>query len=102
MANLFETFMPSQSLLAIMALLMNHWYDQLGESRSTKVVKSSYDFVIIGGGTSGAVVAARLTENPNIRVLLLDAGGSGNEMSDIPWAARMTLRSKMTHRYVVD
>ena len=98
MANMIETMMSAQTLISFMLLLMNSWYDQLGESRSTKVVQSSYDFVIIGGGTSGAVVAARLTENPNIRVLLLEAGGSGNEMSDIPWAARYTIRSKMTHR----
>jgi ribulose 1,5-bisphosphate synthetase/thiazole synthase len=28
-------------------------------------LKTSYDFVIIGGGTSGLTVADRLTENPN-------------------------------------
>jgi len=34
----------------------------------------TYDYVIAGGGTAGCIVAARLSEDPNVSVCLVEAG----------------------------
>lgn len=49
--------------------------------------KSEYDYIVIGGGSAGAVVSSRLSELKESRVLLMEAGGTENLLSDIPLAA---------------
>ncbi|MFJ2257606.1 GMC family oxidoreductase [Streptomyces sp. NPDC087844] len=50
----------------------------------------TYDYVVIGGGTAGSVIASRLTENPDVTVAVIEGGPSDVDRDDV-----LTLRRWM-------
>lgn len=65
-----------QFCLATLALLRTSLaFDPLGNSYGVAGVNASYDYVVVGGGTAGLAIAARLAEDENVSVAVVEAGG---------------------------
>ena len=70
------------------------------DTEKDSAVGHVYDFIVVGGGTSGSVVAARLSEEPSVSVLLLEAGGDGGSLiSDVPMLNTLLFNGDMDWGY---
>ena len=76
---------------------------RLNQQRLAAVLKSHYDFIVCGSGTSGSVVAARLAADPKAQVLLLEAGGTDEtDLITNPNRWPMTLGSALDWGFVAE
>ncbi|KAJ8515208.1 hypothetical protein ONZ45_g7359 [Pleurotus djamor] len=63
-------------------------YLTLTAERLLARLDTTYDYIIVGGGSAGCVLAARLSEDPSVSVLLIERG-----KVDDTWASRVPLLS---------
>lgn len=66
---------------------------------NTKTIYAEYDFIVVGAGSAGSVIANRLTENPDWNVLLIEAGGDETEISDVPALAAYLQLGRLDWKY---
>lgn len=66
-------------------------------------MSTNFDFIVVGGGSAGAVIAARLSEDPSCRVALIEAGERPPEVERMPVAtAAMQLNPATDWMYTAD
>ncbi|XP_076377771.1 glucose dehydrogenase [FAD, quinone]-like [Megalopta genalis] len=65
-------------------------------------LRDEYDFVVIGAGSAGSVIANRLSENENWSVLLVEAGPNEPEISDMPLATSILELSPLDWQFKIE
>lgn len=63
------------------------------------MLRNEYDFVIVGAGTSGSVLANRLSENKNWNILVIEAGTPESTINFVPLLTPFLVKSTYNWGY---
>ncbi|XP_031786569.1 glucose dehydrogenase [FAD, quinone]-like [Nasonia vitripennis] len=92
------------SMLAFIALVtqyfgQSHVYINPYKENEEYILSQTYDFIVVGAGSAGCVVANRLTEIGNWKVLLLEAGDEEPTVAHVPAFANFLRKSSADWKY---
>ncbi|XP_055302507.1 glucose dehydrogenase [FAD, quinone]-like [Sitodiplosis mosellana] len=93
-ATLLQTFLTAQCSISS----SDKWPRDYGRVALEKGL-GEYDFIVVGAGTSGSVVASRLSEIPFWKVLLIEAGGNPPIESQIPGFVFDLVKTKIDWKF---
>ena len=99
--GIISTTLWAVPLLLLATIVLKNYIYLDPESRviSTQHLYAEYDFIIIGGGSAGAVVANRLSEVTGWSILLIEAGPDENPITDVPSLAAYLQLTNLDWRY---
>ncbi|XP_023247184.1 glucose dehydrogenase [FAD, quinone]-like [Copidosoma floridanum] len=84
--------------LAFLTNYLGYSYDSNFVNRNVKI-DSEYDFIIVGAGSAGCVVANRLSEIKNWKILVLEAGDEEPIIADLPAQEQILYPSSISYSY---
>ncbi|KAJ9588586.1 hypothetical protein L9F63_028113 [Diploptera punctata] len=92
---LFFTTLISSLLQSERELADNQMYPM----DASNFMLDEYDFIVVGAGTAGSVIASRISEVPQYKVLVIEAGGDPPFLSNIPAMYPSLQKSEMDWQY---
>ncbi|XP_017476673.1 PREDICTED: glucose dehydrogenase [FAD, quinone]-like [Rhagoletis zephyria] len=95
--TLFQTILTAQCAISA----KSDWPPDYGDG-ALKDGIGKYDFIVIGAGSAGSVVASRLSENVKWKVLVLEAGDDPPQESEIPGLHTFLQRTRYSWDYYSD